>query len=187
MYGITELKKGTLIDLDGTPYVVVDYSQKVMGRGGSIVNVRIKSLLDGRVLDKTFKGNERVTVAEIERKSAQFLYADENAAHFMDQKSYEQFALGRDVVGNQMNYLPEGAEAVIQLFKGRPIGVELPVKVKLRVTQAPDVVKGDTQSTVLKQVELETGAKLLAPIFIKSGDLLLVDTRDGSYVERAKV
>lgn len=186
MFGITELKKGTLIDLEGIPYVVVDYSQKVMGRGGSIVNVRIKSLKDGRVLDKTFKGNERVAAAEIERKSAQFLYADETSAHFMDQKTYEQFALNRDIVGDSLDYLPEGGEATVQLFQGQPIGIELPVKVRLRVAQAPDVVKGDTQSTVQKQVELETGAKIQAPIFIKSGDLLLVDTRDGSYVERAK-
>jgi elongation factor P len=187
MYGITELKKGTLIELEGTPFQVVDYSQKVMGRGGSIVNVRIKSLKDGRVLDKTFKGSEKISAAEIERKSAQFLYTDETAAHFMDKKTYEQFAISKEAVGDALKFLPEGAEATVQLFDSRPIGVELPVKVKLKVVQAPDVVKGDTQSTVQKQVELETGTIISAPIFVKAGDMLVVDTRAGGrYVERAK-
>lgn len=186
MYGITELKKGTVIEVDGEPFQVVDYSQKVMGRGGSIVNVRIKSLVSGKVLDKTYKGNEKVSAADIERKSAQFLYADGQEAHFMDQKSYEQFAIGQDLVGDALKFLPEGADVSIQLFDGRAIGVELPVKVKLKVTQAPEVVKGDTQATVQKQVELETGAHIQAPIFVKAGDTLVVDTRDGSYVERAK-
>lgn len=186
MYGITELKKGTVIELDGTPFQVVDYAQKVMGRGGSIVNIKIKSLKDGRVLDKTFKGNERVSAAEIERKAAQFLYADDSGANFMDRQTYEQFAIGQDALGDCLNYLPEGADASIQLFEGQPIGIEMPVKVKLKVAQAPDVVRGDTQSTVQKQVELETGATIQAPIFIKTGDTIVVDTRDGSYVERAK-
>lgn len=186
MYGITELKKGTLIDIGGVPYQVTDYSQKVMGRGGSIVNVRIKSLIDGRVLDKTFKGNEQVAAAEVERKSAQFLYADVQGAHFMDELTYEQFDISRSVADSVLPYLPEGAKAQIQIYEGRPIGVEVSVKVQLKVTEAPSVVKGDTQSTVLKEVKLETGATIQAPIFIKTGDTLVVDTRDGSYVERAK-
>lgn len=186
MYGITELKKGTLIEFDGTPYVVTDYSQKVMGRGGSIVNVRIKSLTDGRVLDKTFKGSEQIAAAEIDRKSAQFLYADDSTAHFMDQTTYEQFAINKTIAGEVLKYVPEGGEVQIQLFDGRAIGVEVPVKVPLKVTDAPNVVKGDTQSTVLKEVTLETGAKIQAPIFIKTGDTILVDTRDGSYVERVR-
>lgn len=186
MYGITELKKGTVIDLDGTPYQVVEYAQKQMGRGGSIVNVKVKSLSDGRVLDKTFKGNEKVAAAQIDRKKAQFLYADDTAAHFMDETTYEQFAVDRVVAEDSLAYLPEGASASIQLYDGRPIGLELPVKVPLKVTEAPDVVKGDTQSTVQKEVTLETGATIYAPIFIKSGDRLIIDTRDGSYVERAK-
>lgn len=186
MYGITELKKGTLIEFDGTPYVVTDYSQKVMGRGGSIVNVRIKSLIDGRVLDKTFKGNEQVAAALVDRKSAQFLYADDSTAHFMDQTTYEQFAISKTVAGDVLKYVPEGAAVQIQLYSGRAIGVEVPIKVPLKVTDAPSVVKGDTQSTVLKEITLETGARIQAPIFIKAGDYVVVDTRNGSYVERAK-
>ena len=187
MYGITDLKKGTLIDLEGIPYQVVDYAQKQMGRGGSIVNVRIKSLKDGKVLDRTFKGNDKITAAEIDTKPAQFLYVDGTNAHFMDEKTFEQFAIGIESLGDSLNFLPEGSKARIQLYDGQPIGVEIPVKVPLKVTSSPEVVKGDTQSTVQKEVTLETGHKLQTPIFIKSGETIIVDTRQGgSYVERAK-
>lgn len=186
MYGITELKKGILIDLDGVPYVVTEYSQKVMGRGGSIVSVRIKSLVDGRVQDKTFKGNEQVAAAEVEQRKVQFLYADDTAAHFMDEQTYEQFEISKTIAADALRFLPEGTSASIQLFGGKSIGVELPLKVPLKVTDAPNVVKGDTQSTVMKQVTLETGTVIQAPIFIKNGETIVIDTRDGSYVERAK-
>lgn len=186
MYGITDLKKGTLIDIDGIPYQVVDYAQKVMGRGGSIVNIKIKSLVDGRVLDKTCKGNEKIMAAMVDRKKSQFLYKDSQSAHFMNQDTYEQFAIPLDIANQYLPYLPEGAETQVQLYEGNPIGIELPVKVPLKVVESPDVVKGDTQSTVQKEITLETGTKMLAPIFIKSNDVIVVDTRDGSYVERAK-
>ena len=187
MYGITDLKKGTLIDLDGTPYQVVDYAQKQMGRGGSIVNVRIKSLKDGRVLNKTFKGNDKIAAADINTKPAQFLYVDGSNAHFMDEQTYEQFEINLDSLGDSLNFLPEGAKAKVQLYENRPIGIEIPIKVPLKVVAAPEVVKGDTQSTVQKEVTLETGHKVQTPIFIKSGETIIVDTRQGgSYVERAK-
>lgn len=187
MYGITELKKGTLIDIDGEPFQVVEYSQKVMGRGGSIVNVKIRSLIDGKVLAKTYKGNEKIPAAQVERRRVQFLYADDQAAHFMDEATYDQFEIPADTASESLPYLPEGAHAQLQFYEGAAIGLELPIKVQLKVIQAPDVVKGDTQSTVHKEVQLETGATIQAPIFIKSGDTIVVDTRDGgSYVERAK-
>lgn len=186
MYGITDLKKGTVIEYENEPYKVVEYAQKVMGRGGSIVNVKIKNLVDGRVLDKTFKGNEKIPAAEIERKTVQFLYSDTTRVHVMDTADYSQFTLPLDVAQDALDYLPEGATCELQLFDNTPIGLELPVKVPLKVSEAPDVVKGDTQSTVMKDVTAETGAQIQTPIFIKSGDSIIVDTRDGSYVERRK-
>jgi elongation factor P len=187
VYGITELKKGTLIDLDGTPYQIIDYSQKVMGRGGSIVNVRVKSLTDGKVLDKTFKGSERIAPADVDAKPVQFLYVDGNSAHFMDEKTFEQFEISLELLGDSLNFLPEGATAKIQLYEGKPIGVEVPIKVSLKVISSPEVVKGDTQSTVQKEVTLETGHKIQTPIFIRTGETIIVDTRQGgAYVERAK-
>src|SRR6185295_3818698 len=105
--GVTDLKKGTIFQLDGTPYRVVEYAQKVMGRGGSIVNVKIKSLLDGKVLDKTFKGNESIDYADVTNQNVQFLYAD-GAFHFMNQDTYEQFELPADDMGDKGGYMKEG-------------------------------------------------------------------------------
>jgi elongation factor P len=186
MYSITDLKKDTLIQLDGTPYKVVDYAQKQMGRGGSIVNLRIKNLLDGSVIPKTFKGQEKIEPADVTNQKVQFLYADGNNAHFMDEQTYDQFEIGNDVLGDGLKYLKDGSSAQAQLFEGRVINVDLPVKVALKVTESPDVVRGDTQSTVLKTVTLENGTEAQTPIFIKQGDTVIIDTRDGSYVERQK-
>lgn len=186
MYSITELKKGTLIQLDGKPYQVVDYAQKVMGRGGSIVNVRVKSLIDGAVIPKTFKGSEKIEPAQVENRTVQYLYGDANGYNFMDQATFEQFELPETVVGEAAHYLKEGNEVALQFFDGRVINVEMPNSVYLEVTYAETVVKGDTTSSVQKDAKLETGYTLKVPAFIKTGDVIKVDTRTGEYIERKK-
>lgn len=183
--GVTDLKKGQVFQLDGTPYRVVEYAQKVMGRGGSIVNVKIKSLLDGKVLDKTFKGNESIEAADISHKNVQFLYSD-NAFHFMDQDTFEQFELPTDDMADKAGYLKEGDTVQAQLFDGRVINIELAKNVPLKVTYTEDVVKGDTTSNVMKTAELETGISVKVPAFIKTGDYISVDTTTGAYRERIK-
>ncbi|HSX06154.1 MAG TPA: elongation factor P [Candidatus Saccharimonadia bacterium] len=183
---ITNLKKGVLFQMDGVPYRVVDYNQKVMGRGGSIVNVRIKSVLDGKVLDKTFKGNETVDSATVTNEAAQYLYSDGDTFHFMNPDSFEQFELSSDMVGDNAGYMKEGDTVSLQFFEGRVINVELPKNVPLLVTYAEDVVKGDTTSSVQKDATLETGITIKVPAFIKQGDLISVDTATGAYRERVK-
>lgn len=183
---ITDLKKGTLFQLDGHPYRVVEYAQKVMGRGGSIVNVKIKSLLDGHVLEKTFKGNEQFDPAHVSNSNAQFLYADEKNAYFMDEATYETHELNRAVLGNVLSFLREGLIVQLQYFEGRPIGIEPPKNVFLKVTYTEDVVKGDTSSAVTKDAKVETGAVVKVPAFIKVGDIISVDTTTGNYRERKK-
>lgn len=183
---ITNLKKGVLFQLDGVPYRVVDYNQKVMGRGGSIVNVRIKSVLDGKVLDKTFKGNESVEPADVTSQAAQYLYSDDDTYHFMNPDTFEQFEIPADLVGDASGYMKESDTISLQLFEGRPINVELPKNVPLLVTYTEDVVKGDTTSNVQKDATLETGITIKVPAFIKQGDLISVDTATGSYRERVK-
>ncbi len=184
-FGITDLKKGTVFQYEGVPYRVIDYSQKVMGRGGSIVNVRIKSLLDGRVLDKTFKGSEQLESADVTNKNVQFLYSD-GVFHFMDEDTYEQFDVAAEVVGDLAGYMKEGDKVQAQLFNGQVITIELPKNVPLEVTYAEDVVKGDTTSSVTKDATLETGITVKVPAFIKKGDVIRVDTRTGDYIERVK-
>jgi elongation factor P len=183
---ITELKKGTLFQLDGIPYRVVDYNQKVMGRGGSIVNVRIKSLIDGKVLEKTYKGNEQLDRADVTNSTVQYLYNDGNTFYFMNEDTFEQFEVPSDLVGDGAGYMKEGDRLQLQFFDGRPINVELPKNVPLKVTYAESVVKGDTANAVTKDATLETGISIRVPAFVKTGDLISVDTATGAYRERVK-
>ncbi len=183
---ITDLKKGTLFQVEGVPYRVVDYNQKVMGRGGSIVNVRIKSLLDGKVLEKTYKGNEQLDSADVSNQNVQYLYGDGSTFYFMNDETFEQFEIPADLVGDGAGYLKEGDRIQLQFFEGTPINVELAKNVPLKVTYTENVVKGDTTSNVMKDATLETGITVKVPAFIKQGDVIKVDTRTGDYLERAK-
>lgn len=184
--GVTDLKKGQIFQLDGVPYRVVEYGQKVMGRGGSIVNVRIKSLLDGRVLEKTFKGNESIESADVTNKTVQFLYNDDNQFYFMDEVTFEQFELPAKELVEQAGFMREGDKVQAQLFNGRVISIELPKNIPLKVTYAEDAVKGDTSSSITKDAQLETGIRIKVPAFIKTGDIISVDTTTGAYRERMK-
>lgn len=183
---ITNLKKGVLFQLDGVPYRVVDYNQKVMGRGGSIVNVRIKSVLDGKVLEKTFKGNEQLESADVTTQAVQYLYTDSSSYYFMNQESFEQFEVSAEMVGDGAGYMKEGDSIALQFFNGVPITVELPKNVPLLVTYTENAVKGDTSSSITKEATLETGITVRVPAFIKQGDVISVDTTTGSYRERVK-
>jgi elongation factor P len=183
---ITNLKKGTIFQWEGEPYRVVEYSQKVMGRGGSIVNVRIKSLVDGKVLEKTFKGNEQLDTADVTNRPVQYLYNDGNEFYFMDTDSYEQFTLPADNMEDKSGFIKEGDQVTAQLFDGRVINIELPKNVPLKVTYSENAVKGDTSSAITKNATLETGITIKVPAFIKQGDLVSVDTTTGAYRERVK-
>ena len=182
---ITDLKKGTVFQLDGQPYRVVEYAQKVVGRGGSIVNVKIKSLVDGKVVAKTFKGNEGLEPAAVSTQTVQFLYEDQDL-HFMDPQSFEQFSVSKGIADTATDYLKEGDSVDLQFFEGQVISVELPKNVYLAVTQAEDVVRGDTANAITKEATVETGLKVKVPAFIKQGDIISVSTEDGSYRERKK-
>ncbi len=183
---ITDLKKGTLFQWEGEPFRVVEYKQKVMGRGGSIVNVRIKSLLDGKVLEKTFKGNETLDSADVTTQPVQYLYNDGNNFFFMNEKTFDQFEVPATLVGEDAGYIKEGDQVQLQFFNGRPISLELPKNVPLKVTYAEGAVKGDTTSSITKDAKLETGISVKVPAFIKQGDVVSVDTATGAYRERIK-
>lgn len=185
-FGITDLKKGQIFQFNGEPFKVLEYSQKVMGRGGSIVNVKIKSLIDGKVLAKTFKGNESIEPADVSNQTVQYLYNDGSTFFFMNGSTFEQFEIAADIIGDSSGYLKEGDAVQAQLFDGRVINVELPKNVYLKVTYTESVVKGDTTSSVLKDAKLETGITVKVPAFIKQGDIISVSTEDGSYRERKK-
>lgn len=186
MYSPTDLKKGTVIQIDGQPYKILDYNQKVMGRGGSIVNVRVKNLVTGAVIPKTYKGQEKIERGEVRSKTAQYLYTDSSGYHFMDPESFEQFQLAADEMEDVKDYLLEGMAVSLQFFGEQVINVELPTSLPYEVTYTENAVKGDTSSSIQKDATLETGKVIKVPAFIKTGDIVKVDTRDGSYIERQK-
>jgi elongation factor P len=183
---ITNLRKGTVFRLEGIPYRVVDYSHKVMGRGGASVNVKIKSLLDGKVLTKTFHGNDKVDEANINYADCQYLYKDDKRAHFMTNSNFDNLEISIDILKDQIGYLKENENVMVQLFEGSPIGVELPKNVQLKVEYTENAVRGDTSTAITKDAKLETGITIKVPAFIKTGDLISVSTETGAYRERVK-
>lgn len=183
---ITSLRKGTIFQLDGQPYRVVEYSQKVMGRGGSTVNVKIKSLVDGKVLAKTFHGSDTVDNADVNNRPMQYLYSDSGRYYFMDPNSYEQYELEAEAMEEKAGYIKEGDSLSAQFFDGRIINIELPKNVPLKVEYTENAVRGDTSSAITKDARLETGITVKVPAFIKTGDLISVDTSTGAYRERIK-
>lgn len=185
-FGVTDLKKGTIFQIEGTPYRVIEYGQKVMGRGGSIVNVKIKSLIDGKVLDKTFKGNDSIEPADVTNSNGQYLYNDGVNFFFMDEESFEQYEVPSDVVGDFAGFMKEGDRVQIQKFDGQVINIDMPKNVFLKVEYTEDAVKGDTSSSITKDATLETGVVVKVPAFIKTGDVISVDTSSGAYRERKK-
>ena len=186
MYGPTDLKKNVLITLDGQPYKVVEYSQKVMGRGGSIVNVKVKNLVTGALLPKTFKGQEKIEAADVANRSVQYLYADGEKFYFMDPESFDQFELASEMVGDAKDFLKEGETVEIQFYNDAPINLVLPKNVWLAVEYTETAVKGDTSSSIVKDAKLETGAVVKVPAFIKTGDVVSIDTETYAYRERQK-
>ena len=186
MYGPTDLKKNVLITLDGQPYKVIDYSQKVMGRGGSIVNVRVKNLITGALIPKTFKGQEKIEPAEVTTKKVQYLYRDDEKYYFMDPVSFEQYELSSDLVGDSKDFMKDGDEMEIQFYNGSAINLTLPKNLWLEVTYTENAVKGDTSTSVMKDATLETGVVIKVPAFIKTGDIVSVDTETYAYRERQK-
>ncbi len=185
MLSITDLKTGTKISLDGQPYEVIFYAQHKQGRGGSIVKTKLKNLMTGATLDKTFQGADKVDEANLSRKSAAYLYRQGDVFLFMDNSNYEQFSIDQSRIGDLINYLVEGAETAILYYNDEPINIDLPIKMDFEVVEAPPGVKGNTASGATKAAKLETGLTVQVPLFIKTGDKVRVDTRTGAYIERA--
>lgn len=186
MYGPTDLKKNTLITLDGQPYKVMEYSQKVVGRGGSIVNVKVKNLMTGALLPKTFKGQEKIEPAEVTNMVAQYLYNDGDKFYFMNPETFEQFEISAEMVGDDKDFMKEGEEVDLQFFNGTVINMNLPKNVWMEVTYTENAVKGDTSSSITKDAMIETGATVKVPAFIKTGDVISIDTETYAYRERKK-
>jgi elongation factor P len=185
MLSISEIKIGRLLQVNGEPYVVVRADHHKMGRGGAVLKTKLKNLINGSVLERTFQGNDKAEEAATETKKANFMYKDDSQAYFMDNASYEQFEIALDQIGDKQKYLKEGIDVDILYFEERPVSVQLPIKMEFKVVSAPPGVKGNSAGSVTKQVEIETGELINAPLFINDGDIIRVNTDSGEYVERA--
>lgn len=185
MLNLSDIKAGKNILWEDQPYLVVNHEHSKTGRAGAVLRTKLKNLLTGAVIDKTFQGSEKVDEADMSKTKAQFLYTEGIDFHFMDNSSYEQFSLSKDVIGNAALYLLEGTEVTVLNFNDNPVNIELPIKVTLTVVEAPPGIKGDTAGTGGKVVTLETGLKVSAPLFVNEGDKLIINTERGEYVSRA--
>ena len=175
-----------LFTLDGETYNVVEYSQNLMGRGGSIVNVKVKNLITGALLPKTFKGQDKIEPAEVTTRKVQYSYNDDSTYYFMDPETFEQYELSADMVGDAKDFMRDGDEMEIQFYNGTAINLVLPKNIWLKVTYTENAVKGDTSTSITKDATLETGVVVKVPAFIKEGDVVSVDTETGAYRERRK-
>ena len=184
MITINDLKTGTTFEYDGNPFIVLDYQHSKMGRGGAVLRTKLKNLVTGATIQRTFQGSDKFEEIRIERRKVQFLYQDDGRYYFMDQEDYSQFDLSKEDLGNAINYLKDGEVIQFQYYKGQPINTDLPVKMAFKVTQASEGLKGDTVSAATKQVKIETGMTVSVPLFIKQGDKIRIDTRTGQYVDR---
>ncbi|OGY54872.1 MAG: elongation factor P [Candidatus Buchananbacteria bacterium RIFCSPLOWO2_01_FULL_56_15] len=186
MLSISDIRQGTICQINGEPFEVI-YTQHVqMGRGGAILRLKLKSLSSGNVLEKTLKGADGLEAADVSRSKVNFLYRDAEGFHFMDNASYEQFSLAESVIGDRKHFLKEGVEVNLLLFDGTPIAVQLPTKMEFTVTSTVPGIKGDTaQGKVTKPATIETGYQVNVPLFVKEGDVIRINTETGEYVERA--
>jgi elongation factor P len=180
-----DLRKGSTIEIDGALYQVIEVEHLKIGRGSAQVRMKLRDLRAGHIVDKSVQAGARFTRARVERQPAQYLYAEGNLHYFMNTDTYDQFPLGRDHLGDALNYLKENATCNLLMYGDEPVGIELPAAVELAVTQTDPWVRGDTAQGGTKPAKLETGISVNVPLFVNAGDVLKVDTRTGEYLERA--
>jgi elongation factor P len=187
MYDLSEFKKGLKILIDGQPYSVIDFQHVKPGKGNQFTRTKLKHLITGSNLERTFKSGEKFAVPDVAFKDMAYLYKDENGFAFMDQSSYEQVSLNSELVGDAANYLIENLEVKVVFFNDRAVQVELPNSVVLKVTQTDPGFKGNTVNNTYKAATMETGYVAQVPLHIAEGDTLKINTEDGAYVERVNL
>lgn len=185
MLNLNEIKIGKIIQVNNAPFLVARTDHHKVARGGAVLKVKLKNLIDGSVLDKTFQGNDKAESADTEKKKANFMYADENNANFMDNESYEQFTIDLEAIGDKIKFLKDGIDVDVLYFESNPVAIDLPVKMEFKVISAPPGVKGNSAGNVTKKVVIETDTEISAPLFINEGDIIRVNTETGEYAERA--
>lgn len=185
MISTNEFKTGITIELEGEIYSVLEFQHVKPGKGAAFVRSKLKNLRSGSIVDRTFRAGEKMARAHLERKEMEYLYRDDDSFYLMDTETFEQVALSADQIGDSIKYLKENDRLSILVYGDEIVGVDVPITVVLQVTDTEPGVKGDTASGASKPATIETGLVVQVPLFINSGDYIKIDTRTGSYIERA--
>jgi elongation factor P len=180
----TDIRKGLKIQLEGVPYAVVEHQFVKPGKGQAFTRCRIKNLMTGNVIERTWKSGESVEVADVETRKMTYSWDEGDSLVFMDTSTGDQIHVMKDKVGDEVRFVTEGLDCEVTIFNGNPIGIELPASVVLQITESEPGVKGDTASGATKPARLSTGAVVNVPLFIKEGEWVKVDTSTGQYLER---
>ena len=183
MISTSDFKNGMTILYEGQLYRILYFQHVKPGKGGAFVRTKLKDLNTGAIIDKTFRAGEKMEQAILETRKMQYLYKDEHY-NFMDTETYEQIHLNEELLEDQKDYLMENMELFVVFYKGKPISIELPITIESKVIETEPGVKGDTVSSSFKPAVIETGAKIMVPLFIDTGDIIKVDTRTGEYITR---
>jgi elongation factor P len=186
MYETSDIRKGMKITMDGQPWAVVEHQFVKPGKGQAFTRTRLKNMITGNVIDRTFRSGEKLEPADMEEREMQYLYPEGDSRVFMDTQTYEQLNLSNEQLGDSAGYLLDGTTVEVLLYQGKPIGITPPTFVELQVVETEPGFKGDTTSGATKPAKLETGISVNVPLFVNEGEVLKVDTRTGSYVERVK-
>lgn len=180
----SDIRKGLKIMVDGSPYNVIEFQFVKPGKGQAFTRVKIRNMLTGSVLERTFKSGEKLDPADVEERSFQYIYQDADGFVFMDASTGEQITIPTEKIGDDSQWLSDGMNVAVTLFNGNPVGINLPAHVTLQIVSSEPGVKGDTASGATKPATLSTGAVVNVPLFVKEGEWIKVDTREGTYLER---
>lgn len=180
-----DLKNGMTLNLDGQLWNVIEFQHVKPGKGGAFVRTKMRSVLSGKVVEKTFNAGVKVEVAQVDKRDMQFLYKDGEDFMFMDSTNYDQISISKQTVGEAINYLLENADVIVAMHEGNPLFIELPASVELKITYTEPGLQGDRSSGGTKPATVETGITVQVPLFIKQDEKVLVDTRTGAYLGRA--
>lgn len=186
MLGITDLKTGVAIIYEGAPHIVLSYQHSKLGRGGAILRTKLRNLISNAIFETTFKGGDKFEEASLTRHICTFLYKEDKLYYFMNSENFEQFSLSEEELSDKRNFLKEGSEVQILFYDNQPVSIDLPIKMEFEVIHTEPGIKGDTAQGGSKPATIETGAKITVPLFVKIGDLIRVNTVEGTYVERVK-
>jgi elongation factor P len=186
MLSASDLRKGLKVQIDGSPYIVTDFEFSKPGKGQALYRTKMKNMISGNQLVKTYRSNDKFEKADLEERKMQFLYSQGDEFHFMDTENYEQLFLTKEQLGDSNNFLVDNMEVEVLFYDNQAIDVTLPIFVNLEVTKADPWAKGDTSGNDTKPVTVQTGYELQVPPFVEEGDKIQIDTRTGEYVTRVK-